>query len=135
MNAAKSLVWIRLLFVLAAVYDGVLGVLFLVAPDYPFRQFEVTPPNHVGYVQFPAALLLVFALLFVNIARDPIGNRGLILYGILLKVAYCGVSGWHWLSAGIPGMWKPFTVIDLVMGVLFAWAWVVLRGTAPSRGA
>ena len=30
------------------------------------------------------------------------GNRGLIPYGILLKVSYCGVAGYHWLAGGIP---------------------------------
>jgi hypothetical protein len=126
--------WIPILFGLSAAYDGILGLLFLVAPGYPFERFAVTPPNHLGYVQFPAALLLIFGLMFVKIALDPVRHRGLIVYGILLKVAYCTVSGWHWLSTGIPGMWKPFTVIDLVMGVLFVWAYAILGkpvGHAP----
>ncbi len=125
--------WIPGLFIGAALYDGVLGLWFLAAPQSPFKLFEVTPPNHVGYVQFPAAVLLVFALMFVNIARDPAANRGLIQYGILLKIAYCGVSGWHWLAAGIPAMWKPFTVIDLAMLVLFVWAYMILPRPEPSK--
>jgi hypothetical protein len=127
MKAAK---WIVALFVLAACYDGVLGLLFLVAPEYPFERFDVTPPNHMGYVQFPAALLLIFALMFIAVARDPVANRQLIIYGILLKVAYCGVAFWYWLSTDIPVIWKPFAVLDLAMGVLFAWAYVVLGSTA-----
>lgn len=118
--------WIPVLFGLAAAYDGILGLLFLFAPGYPFRVCDVTPPNHMGYVQFPAALLLIFALMFTRIALDPLRHRGLILYGILLKAAYCGVSGWHWLAAGIPNMWKPFTIIDLVMGILFIFAYAAL---------
>ncbi len=129
----KTPVWIPLLFAVAALYDGVLGLVFLAAPGYPFQLCQVTPPNHYGYVQFPAALLLIFALIFVRIARDPAAHRDLIPYGILLKGAYCAVSGWHWLSTDIPGMWKPFTIIDLVMAILFAWAWAVLPrgGKAP----
>jgi hypothetical protein len=126
----KTPAWIPILFALTAVYDGVLGLLFLVVPDYPFQVFAVTPPNHLGYVQFPAALLLIFALMFASIALDPIRRRGLIVYGILLKVAYCAVSGGHWLSAGIPNMWKPLTVIDLVVGILFIWAYAILVSAA-----
>jgi hypothetical protein len=122
----KARKWIPILFALAAAYDGVLGLLFLTLPGYPFQLFDVTPPNHVGYVQFPAALLLIFALMFTKIALNPTRHRDLMLYGILLKVAYCAVSGWHWSSAGIPGMWKPFTFIDLVMGILFIWAYAVV---------
>lgn len=127
----KAAVWIPLLFALAALYDGLLGVLFLVAPGYPFELCGVTPPNHVGYVQFPAALLLIFGLMFVKIALDPVRNYDLIAYGILLKVAYCAVSGWHWAGEeGIPNMWKPFTLIDAVMGILFVWAYVILQPPA-----
>jgi hypothetical protein len=115
--------WIPWLFWITALYDGILGLIFIIAPDYPFKLFNVTPPNHMGYVQFPAALLLIFALIFLNIARDPVANRGLIIYGILLKAAYCSVSGWYWIATGLPGMWKPFTAADLVMGVLFILAY------------
>jgi hypothetical protein len=53
MNAPN---WIRPLFWLAALYDGVLGAVFLAAPSWVFTQFNVAPPNHLAYVQFPAAL-------------------------------------------------------------------------------
>jgi len=111
--------WIPILFWIAALYDGVLGLIFVVAPGYPFTLFDITPPNHMGYIQFPGALLLIFALIFLNIACNPVANRGLIIYGILLKVAYCSVSGWYWIATDLPGMWKPFTIADLVMGLLF----------------
>jgi hypothetical protein len=118
--------WIPPLFYVAALYDGLLGLLFLLIPGYAFDVCKVTPPNHDGYVQFPAALLLVFSLMFLAIARNPAGNRHLIVYGILLKLAYCGVACWHWFTADIPFMWKPFAVIDLVMAILFVWAYAEL---------
>jgi hypothetical protein len=123
----------RVLFGLAAVYDLVLGVAFLAVPRLVFERCAVTPPNHLGYVQFPAALLIVFAIMFVAIAADPVARRGLIPYGCGLKVAYCAVSFAYWLGPNIPDMWKPFSIIDAVMLVLFVWAWVAL-GRAPRRG-
>jgi hypothetical protein len=122
----RAIGWIRGLFWLAALYDAVLGALFLVAPWWVFATVQVTAPNHWGYVQFPAALLIVFALMFVAIARDPARRRGLIPYGIGLKVAYCVVTIAHWAGTGIPDLWKPFVVVDAVMGVLFAWAYFAL---------
>jgi hypothetical protein len=118
--------WISPLFWFAALYDGVLGLAFLLVPTRLFAAFEVTPPNHLGYVHFPAALLLIFALLFVAIARAPLAGRQLIIYGILLKVAYCLVAGGHWATTDIPVMWKPFVIIDFIMGVLFVWAYWAL---------
>lgn len=114
---------IRGLFVIAAVYDGLLGAAFLFAGGQLFQGFGVTPPNHLGYVHFPAALLLVFAWMFVAIARAPAKNSNLIPYGILLKASYCGVVMFHWFTQGLPDMWKPFCVADLVFLVLFGWSW------------
>lgn len=119
---------IRVLFVVGAVYDGLLGVVFLFASSALFQWQGVTPPNHPGYVHFPAALLVVFAAMFMSIAMNPVRNRNLIPYGILLKISYCGVVLFHWLTAGVPGMWKPFCLFDLVFLILFVWAWVALRG-------
>ena len=127
----KSLV--ALLFVVAAVYDGVLGVAFVFAPGRVFTWYDVTPPNHFGYVQFPGALLIVFALMFLAIAVRPIRNQNLIPFGILLKTSYCGIVFYHWFTTGIPDMWKPFAIIDFAFMILFVWAFVSL-GSAGKPG-
>ena len=49
------------IFYLAAGYDGLLGLIFVLAPYRLFSGAGIEPPNHIGYVQFPALLLLVFA--------------------------------------------------------------------------
>ena len=121
---------IPLLFAIAAAYDGLLGLVGLFGTDWFFRTFGVTPPNHPGYVQFPAALLVVFAIMFVAVARDPAKNRDLIPYGMLLKVSYSGVVIYHWAVAGLPGVWKPFAVADVAFFVLFAWAYTRLGSSA-----
>jgi hypothetical protein len=122
----------RVLFIVAAVYDGILGALFLFAPTWPFRMFGITEPNHPGYVQFPGALLMIFAAMFTTIARDPARYRHLIPFGILLKFSYCGLAFWYWIAAGIPGMWKTFAILDLITGLLFAWSFVAI-GPASIR--
>jgi len=114
---------VRTLFVLAGLYDGVLGLAFLFFAPKVFDAFNVTPPNHYGYVHFPAMLLIVFALLFFAIAQAPRHNRNLIPYGILLKISYCATVGWHWLDAGIPWIWQPFFIFDLLFLIAFIWAY------------
>jgi len=114
---------VRPLFIIAGLYDGVLGLAFLFFAPAVFDRFNVTPPNHFGYVHFPALLLLVFALMFFAIAADPWRNRNLIPYGILLKASYCATVGWHWLDAGVPWMWKPFFILDLLFLIAFIWAY------------
>jgi uncharacterized membrane protein YfcA len=126
---------IKLLFWLAGLYDGILGAAFLIAPAAVFDYFRITPPNHFGYVQFPGALLIIFALMFFAVAAAPRRNRNLVPYGILLKVAYCGVVVGYWFGQGIPDMWKLFAVCDAVFALLFFWAWRMLgRGSMEING-
>lgn len=127
--------WIRRLFVIAALYDGALGLAFLFVHPRIFAAFEVTPPNHPAYVEFPALLLVVFAAMFLQIALDPLRHRGLIPYGMALKASYSGLAFWYQAQIGIPAMWLPWAWIDLAFLAAFAVAWASLpagrsRGTA-----
>ena len=124
---------IAALFIVAAIYEGLLGVVFLFGSGALFQWFGVTPPNHPGYVQFPAALLIVFAIMFMAIAMNPVKNRNLIPYGILLKVSYCGVVAFHWLTAELPDMWKPFCIFDLAFLIAFAGAWAAVKKEKTQR--
>lgn len=124
----KNISAVRVLYIAAAIYDGVLGLLFLFQPMMIFERFEVTPPNHAGYVQFPAMLLIVFGLMFAMIAWKPEQNRNLVPYGFLLKVSYCSVVFFYWFTSGIPVIWKPFAIFDLGFMLLFLWSWKVLCG-------
>ena len=122
----KNIYAVRILYIVAAIYDGVLGLLFLFLPMMIFERFEVTAPNHLGYVQFPAMLLIVFGSMFAMIAWKPKENRSLIPFGLLLKVSYCSIVFFYWFTSGIPVMWKPFAVLDLVFMALFVWSWMSL---------
>jgi len=121
--------WVKTLFIIAGMYDGLLAVAFLLFGSDIFHWFGVTPPNHVAYVKFPALLLLIFAAMFFRIARDPVKNRELILYGVALKVAYSGTAFWYQITKGIPFMWIPWAWADLVFLVLFLVAW---KRTVPA---
>lgn len=128
--------WISTFYYISFLYDAILGVAFMVAWPRIFAWNNVTPPNHPGYIQFPALLLIVFALMFLAVARAPEANRNLIPYGFLFKVSYCAVVFRHWFFDGIPWMWKPFAVADVIFAVLFLWTYIYLRPkpkSAPVR--
>ena len=131
MNAS----WIQGVFWISAIYDLVLGLAFLVAGSAIFAHFEVPPPNHPGYVQFPALLLIVFGVLYARIAMDPVGRRELMPYGIGLKLAYTGVTFFHYFTGSMPSMWMPFAWADLVFLVLFVVAWKKTGAAATTAAA
>jgi len=122
--------WIKVLFVIAGIYDLVLGVLSLVAAPQIFRMAGVAPPNHWGYIYFPALLVVIFGIMFLRIAANPVGRIELIHYGMGLKAAYCGVVFWFQIIATVPRMWIPFAWIDLVFFALFFFAWKSLARKA-----
>lgn len=103
-----------------------LGLLFLLATPWIFNALSIAPPNHLGYAQFPALLLALFAVMFAGIACDPWANRVLIPYGMGLKVSYCAVVGYHAMFGSIPAIWTWFGWIDLVQLILFVAAFRTL---------
>ncbi|MGA2907297.1 MAG: hypothetical protein ABSE36_06320 [Terracidiphilus sp.] len=122
--------WIKFLFVVAGIYDLVFGFASVIAAPQIFRIAGVTPPNHWGYVYFPALLVIIFGIMFLRIAADPAGRLELIHYGMGLKAAYCGVVFWFDLLGNVPRLWIPFAWADLVFFVLFFFAWRALTRKA-----
>jgi hypothetical protein len=127
-----SIKWIKLLFVASGIYDALLGAAFLLFGLALFRIAGVTPPNHIGYIQFPALLLILFGIMFLRIAKDPIGCREWIPFGMGLKFAYFGVVFWHKLHGGVPMLWIPWAWADLAFFLLFLAAWTHLRNRQMS---
>jgi hypothetical protein len=115
--------WIKVLFIVAGIYDLLLGFASVVAAPQIFRAAGVAPPNHWGYVYFPALLVIIFGVMFLRIAADPARRFELIHYGMGLKAAYCGVVFWFEIIGTVPGLWIPFAWADLVFFILFFWAW------------
>ncbi|MGE0459802.1 MAG: hypothetical protein AB7Q16_00380 [Vicinamibacterales bacterium] len=114
-----SIAQIKGLFLLAAAYDGILAVIAVLFARPLFQWFGVEAPNHYGYVQFPALLLLVFAAMFLRISQDPVRFAELIPFGVGLKAAYCAVVFWNQMTGSVPSMWVPWAWVDLAFLALF----------------
>jgi hypothetical protein len=125
---------VRVLFAVAGVYDFVIGLAFLFFGPRLFDATGIPHPNHWGYIQFGAMLVMVFGIMFFAVARDPAANRNLIPYGILLKLSYSGLVAYYWVTTNCPTIFKPFAVIDAVMLVLFLVAYLKPVGPVPGEG-
>ena len=119
--------WIKRLFIVAGIYESLLGAAFLLFGAEVFQRAGVTPPNHMGYVQFPALLLILFGIMFLCIAGDPHRRYDWIPFGMGLKASYCGLVFWYQLHGGIPLLWIPWAWADLAFLLLFFAAWRNLR--------
>jgi hypothetical protein len=129
----QELRWVKLLFLIAGLYDGILGVVFLIAPESIFLSFDVTAPYHMAFIQFPAMLLIVFAIMFFRVAIDPVKNRELILYGCGLKISYCSTVFWYATMSEISFIWIPWAWADILFLVLFVLVWKKLGSESQTR--
>jgi hypothetical protein len=118
-----SLPTIRVLFAVAGLYDFFIGLTFLCFGPQLYETAGVPQPNHWAYIQFASLLLIIFGTMFFAIAHDPIANRNLIPYGMLLKLSYTALAVYYWVMTDIPNLFKPFAVIDAIMLVLFVLAY------------
>lgn len=124
--------WVRILFAVAGVYDFVIGAAFIGFGPQLFDTSGVPQPNHWGYIQFGALMLIIFGVMFFAVARDPQANRNLIPYGMLLKISYTGLVAYYCTTTDLPLLFKPFAIIDALMLLLFL---VAYRSLTASRSA
>src|SRR5262249_13988780 len=133
-RGSVSVAGIRVLFAVAGAYDFLIGLAFLVNGSGIFDAAGVPPPNHWGYLQFAALMLMTFGAMFFVVAADPLANQNLIPFGMLLKGRYVALVAWYWARTDVPTLFKPFAVIDALMLVLFGLAYRELRrGAGLSR--
>jgi len=119
---ATSLV--RLLFLIAGLYDLVIGVAFVGFGPQIYDAAGVPHPNSWAYIQFGALMLVIFGVMFLAVAYAPLANRNLIPFGVLLKISYVAIVAYYWVQLGdVPMLFKPFAAIDAVMLVLFLLAY------------
>jgi hypothetical protein len=84
-----------------------------------FEYYATIPPNHFGYVQFPALILIIFGIMFFAIAKNPLKNRNLIPFGMLLKISYCSIVLYYWALGSVANMFLPFAIFDFIFLVIF----------------
>jgi hypothetical protein len=121
---------VRTVFAAAGLYDLVIGLAFLVAGRAVLDAGGVPYPNHWGYIQFSALLLIIFGIMFLAVARNLDANRSLMVYGMMLKLSYTGLVAFYWARNDCPWLFRSFAFIDAAMFVLFALAYY---STRPAR--
>jgi formate/nitrite transporter FocA (FNT family) len=110
------------LFLTAAIYDTVLGVIFTFFYRYPFRWLNIPLPSSGAYVTLIGAFLFVIGVGYVLVyRRDLKANFDLIVVGTLYKVAYSGVAFYQLAVGDIPHVLFAllFGVVDALFAVLF----------------
>lgn len=83
-------------FLVAALYDIVLGAgfFFLYAPLWD--AFNVALPSSISYIHLTAAFVFVQGVGYWFVYQDPDGNRGIVKTGLIYKIAFSGLAFYYW---------------------------------------
>ena len=127
-----SIKWIKVLFIIAGICDLLIGAALFLASPQIFRLTNVPVPGHIGFVQFPALMIVIVGALFLHIAANPEGRRELIPYLTCVKIAFSGLVFWYQLTIGIPAAWLPLAWCDVGYIILFVIAWRSLSAHRPA---
>src|SRR5215203_1257418 len=110
----------RTFFLLAALYDLILGAAFLVASEPILTAIGMTLPPHIAYIQLAAVFVFVQGLGYWLVSRDPLANLGLVRVGIAYKAAYSGLALYYLATGQLPSVFFiPCPVFDLLSLIVF----------------
>ena len=107
-------------FLVAALYDMILGAAFFLLYEPIFKAIGMPLPSHVSYVHLSAVFVFVQGLGYWFVYRDPLSNLGLVRVGIAYKGAYTALAAYYVAVAQIPSMFFAwFGIFDFVFLIGF----------------
>jgi hypothetical protein len=98
----------RLFFLVAAVYDIALGVVFFFFYQPIFSALNLELPYNISYIHLMAAFVFTQGVGYWLVYRDPVGNVGIVQLGALYKALYSGLAAYY-------------LVIGQLIHAVFAW--------------
>lgn len=112
----------RWFFLVAGLYDVVLGVIFLVAGERLLDAIGMTLPPHVAYIQLAAVFVAIQGLSYLIAWTDPLANVGIVWVGVAYKAGYAGLAFWYLAIGDLPSVFfVPWAIADLAFMVGFLW--------------
>ena len=111
----------RALFLVAAIYDFVLGILFFLFYRPIYSYFNITLPTYPVYLQMAAAFVIAMGIGYYFVYRNLYRNIDLVKLGVVYKLVYSGLTSYFYFTdlAHVTFFW--FAIIDAIFLVLFIW--------------
>jgi len=123
----------RTFFLVAALYDLLLGAVFLVIGERILTSVGMVLPPHIAYIQLAAVFIFVQGLGYWLVFRDPFANLGIVRMGVAYKAAYSGLALYYLVSGQLPSVFFiPWAVTDLLFLIGFV---MFLRAASRTQHA
>ncbi len=109
------------LFLIAALYDLILGVVFLTMYKFIYSYFNIALPTYPMYLQLSAAFVIAIGIAYYFVYLNMYRNIDLVKLGIIYKLIYILVAGYYYLIGIAHVIFFWFVVFDIIFLVLFVW--------------
>jgi hypothetical protein len=110
----------RNLFLIAALYDFILGFCFFVFWRFIFDHILKIPyPNYPAFYQAAAAFIFAMGLGFYFVYLNMYRNIDIVKLGIVFKLFYTGVAFYYVFVENMPWIFAVFDFLDLIFVVFF----------------
>jgi len=110
----------RNLFLVAALYDFVLGFFFFLFWPFIFDHILKIPyPNYLAFYQAAAAFIFNMGIGFYFVYRNMYRNIDIVKVGIAFKLFYTGLAFFYVYVEKMPWILAFFGFLDLIFVVFF----------------
>ena len=107
------------IFLVAALYDLILGILFLFFYESIFNYFNITLPVYPMYLQMSAAFVIAMGVGYYFVYLNMYRNADLVKLGITYKISYAGLAIYFYFVslANVVFFW--LALVDVIFLILF----------------
>jgi hypothetical protein len=120
----------RAFFLVAGLYDALLGLGFLLAGETILTDLGMKLPPHIAYIHLSAIFIAVQGLSYLLVYRDPRSNLGIVWVGVAYKASYAALVIYYLAVGQLPSQFFiPWAVFDLGFMVGFLAFLRAARGT------
>ncbi|MDP2731481.1 MAG: hypothetical protein Q8O55_13530 [Dehalococcoidales bacterium] len=116
----KNEKYYRKLFLVAALYDFILGCVFFIALPFLFENiFKIPAPNYPAFFQAAAAFIIIMGIGFYFVYLNLYRNIDIVRLGIILKLVYTALAFYYVFIENMPWIFSIFGFLDLIFIVFF----------------
>jgi hypothetical protein len=114
----KDKAW-KIFFLIASIYDLILGIVFFFFYTMVYNYFDVTLPVYPMYLQMAAAFVIAMGVGYYFVYKNLYRNIDLVKLGVVYKLTYSGVAIYFYFAnlANILFLW--FAMIDIIFMIFF----------------
>jgi hypothetical protein len=107
------------LFLIAAIYDLLLGLIFFLFYNQIYSIFNIQSTDYPMYLQLSAAFVIAMGVGYYFVYKNLYRNVDLVKLGIVYKIVYSGLTIYFFIFGPAHYLFLIFAIIDIIFIAYF----------------